>query len=103
MHKYTISSTYTNPEGLKHTVIEEATDREWAQKKYERQIGYFYYLLFGDEGECLQDAEQELKYLKTWCSENNRHFKIRIRKPKSKLSTLSKLLINLKTDEDYNI
>ncbi len=101
MPKFTIKSSYTNPEGLTHTVIEEATDREWAQKKYDRQIGYFYYLLFGDDNERLNDAEQELKHLKSWCNQNNRHFKIRMRKTKSKLSSLSKLLINLKTDEDY--
>jgi hypothetical protein len=38
---YVIESTYVNPEGLTHVETEQATDSDWAMKKYHRQLTRF--------------------------------------------------------------
>ena len=82
MGKFTIISTYTNPEKCNHIVIEEAIEEEWANMKYERQIDYFYYLLLGEDNKEYKDIEEKLAHLKTWCKNNNRTYDIRVKQPR---------------------
>ncbi len=73
---YTIKSIYINPEGLEHSEREDASNVEWRDKKFKRQVLRFYNLILNKKAEIYNENMRE--ELHNFCEASNRSFSITV-------------------------